>query len=98
MKRHHSDLTPAITIHPGELLKDEITVREMTQKELADRMGRPVQIVNMIINGKKGISEDTALDLEKAFAGELTADFWLRLDLNYRLNNARIKRQERKAS
>ena len=98
MKRHDSDLLPAIIIHPGELLKDEIEARGMTQKQLAEKMDRPVQVISLIINGKKGISEDTALDLEKAFDGELTAKFWLNLDLNYRLDLAYQRRQERKAS
>jgi HTH-type transcriptional regulator/antitoxin HigA len=98
MRRHDSDNTPAIAIHPGEILKDEIEARSMTQKGLAVKMGRPVQTINMIINGRKGISEDTALDLEKAFDGELTAEMWIQLDTNYRLDSARIRRQERKAS
>ena len=98
MRRHDSDLTPAMTIHPGEILKDEIEARGMTQRELAEKMARPVQVVNLIIHGRKGISEDTALDLEKAFDGELTAQMWLQLDANYRLDSARIRRQERKAS
>jgi len=98
MRRHDSDLTPAIAIHPGVILKDEIDARGMTQKELAEKMRRPVQVVNLIIHGRKGISEDTAIDLEQAFDGELTAEMWIQLDMNYRLDSARIRRQERKAS
>ena len=98
MKRHDSDLTPAMLIHPGELLKDELDARGMTQKELAEKMNRPVQVISLIINGRKGISEETALDLEKAFNGELSAEFWLNLDTQYRLDTARRKREYRKAS
>ena len=97
MARHDSDRVPAILIHPGEVLKEEIVARRMTQKELAEKMGRPMQIVSLIINGRKGISEETALDLEKAFGGELSAQFWINLDSSYRLDVARRKRQQRAA-
>ncbi|MHB9106377.1 MAG: HigA family addiction module antitoxin [Armatimonadota bacterium] len=71
--------------------------REMTQKELAEKIRRPQQTISLIINGRKGISEETAVDLEQAFDGELSAEFWLNLDSNYRLHRERQKRQERKA-
>jgi HTH-type transcriptional regulator/antitoxin HigA len=98
MKRYDSDAIPAMIIHPGELLKDEIDARGISQKELAEKMGRPTQVISLIVNGRKGISEETALDLEKDFNGELTADFWLNLDTHYRLDVARQRRQLRKAS
>ena len=96
MRRHDSNLAPAMAIHPGEILKDEIDARNMTQKVLAEKMGRPVQVVNLIIHGRKSISEETALDLEKAFDGEITAEMWVQLDANYRLDSARMRRLERK--
>ncbi|HEY3377659.1 MAG TPA: HigA family addiction module antitoxin [Armatimonadota bacterium] len=86
----HNDLVPSSPTHPGEVLKEEIEARGMTQKEVADLMGRPIQVINMIINGRKGISAETALGLEKAFP-EISATFWLQLDLRYRLNVARLK-------
>jgi len=98
MKLYDNIIAPAMAIHPGEILKDEIDARGMTQKVLAEKMGRPLQVINLIINGRKSISEDTALDLEKAFDGELTAEMWVQLDANYRLDSARLRRQERKAS
>jgi HTH-type transcriptional regulator/antitoxin HigA len=85
-------------VHPGEILKDELDARGMTQKELAEQTSRPQQTISLIINGRKGISEETAVDLEEAFGGELSAEFWINLDANYRLHRERIKRQERKAS
>jgi len=93
----HNNLLPATPTHPGEVLKDELDARGMTQTELANTIGRPLQTVNMIINGRKGISAETALDLEKAFP-EIPADFWLQLDMRFRLNSERLLRRERKAS
>lgn len=89
----HNHLTPAIAIHPGEVLKEEIEARGMTQKELAEKMGRSAQIVNMIINGRKGISAETAVNLEHAFP-EIPAEFWLNLDSAYRLDLVRIQQRD----
>ncbi len=88
-------LIPAIPIHPGEILADELGARGMTRKQLAEQINRPHQTINLIVNGRKGISEDTALDLETAF--DIPAEFWLQLDMLYRLDLARTRRQLRKA-
>jgi plasmid maintenance system antidote protein VapI len=43
---------------------EEIEARGISQKELARLMGRPVNAINEIINGKKAITAGTALQLE----------------------------------
>ena len=49
-------------IHPGEILWEEfLEPKEMTQQEMAKKMGVPVQRVNTLINGKRGITPETAL-------------------------------------
>ncbi|MHB9022913.1 MAG: HigA family addiction module antitoxin [Armatimonadota bacterium] len=93
MKHYDSDMIPAIAIHPGEILKEEIEARGMTLKELAEKMGCPVQVVSLIIRGRKGISAEIAADLAKALPG-ITADMWLRLDASYRLNLVRIRQRD----
>jgi addiction module HigA family antidote len=60
----------------------------MTQIELAKQMGRPPKVVSQIINGKKAITADTAIQLEKVIDG-VGALFWLRLEAQYRLTLAR---------
>jgi len=94
----HNNLLPALLIHPGEILKDELCARGMSQKALAAKTGRPSQTISLIINGRKGISEETAVDLEKAFDREISAEFWMNLETHYRLHIERLKRRERKAS
>ena len=93
----HNHLVPAEPTHPGEVLRDELAARDMTQTDLAQVVRRPLQTINMIVRGRKGISAETALDLEKAFP-EIPADFWLQLDMRYRLNVERLRRRERRAS
>ena len=94
--RTHNHLLPAYPIHPGEILKDMLEDREWTQTELAERMHRPLQLINGIINGRKGITADTALDLAEVF--DMSPEFWVNLESNYQLEMARLRRQERKAS
>jgi HTH-type transcriptional regulator/antitoxin HigA len=83
---------PDIAIPPGELLAEEIEVRGMTQKELATRMGRPVNAINEIVKGKKAITAETALQLE-AVMPEIPARFWLNLETDYQLTKAVINRR-----
>ena len=84
---------PDIAIPPGEYLAEEIEARGISQRELARRMGRPVNTINEIINGKKAITAETALQLE-ATIPEIPTRFWLRLETDYQLTRALIKRRQ----
>jgi HTH-type transcriptional regulator/antitoxin HigA len=79
--------------HPGKLLAEELEVRDMTQKQLAEAIGRPPQAISEIIRGKKAITAETALQLERAFG--TPAYLWLRLQADYDLGMARLAEQER---
>ena len=81
---------PDVAVPPGEYLEEEIEARGISQKELATRMGRPVNAINEIINGKKAITAETALQLE-AVMPEIPARFWLNLETDYQLTKALIK-------
>jgi addiction module HigA family antidote len=64
--------------HPGELLRGEfLEPLEMTQTELAGLIGVPFQRVNDLVNGRRGITTDTALRLAKLF--RTTPDLWLNM-------------------
>ncbi|NEP12648.1 MAG: HigA family addiction module antidote protein [Symploca sp. SIO2C1] len=64
--------------HPGSMLLEEfLKPLEMTQVELAEAIGVPLQRVNEIVNQKRGVSPETALRLGKYFG--ISADFWLGL-------------------
>ena len=84
---------PDIAIPPGEYLEEEIEARGISQKELASRMGRPVNAINEIINGKKAITAETALQLE-AVMPEIPARFWLNLETDYQLTKVLLKRRQ----
>lgn len=74
---------------PGDLLRAELVRRGLTQSALAEAVGRPVQVLNDVIRGKKGITAYTALDLEKALGIE--AQYWLHAQADYDLAQARAR-------
>jgi HTH-type transcriptional regulator/antitoxin HigA len=87
---------PDIAIPPGEYLLEEIEARGISQKELARRMGRPLNAINEIINGKKSITAETALQLEEVMP-EIPARFWLNLETDYQLTKALISKHAKVA-
>ena len=89
-----TDAYPDVAIPPGEYLAEEIAARDITQKELARRMGRPANTINEIINGKKAVTAETALQLEEVMP-EIPARFWLNLETDYQLTKALNKRRVR---
>ncbi len=78
---------PDVAIPPGELLAEELEARGMTQKDLAEQMGRPSQVISAIIQGKKAITAETALQLERVLG--ISAQLWAGLEADYRLILAR---------
>src|SRR5205809_630781 len=83
--KHQMDSNTPIA--PGEYLRDELAARHMTQTELARRMRRPPQVVNEIVNGKKTLTQDTALELERVL--DTPASVWVNLEAKYQLALAR---------
>lgn len=80
-----------IAIPPGETLLEVLESLNMTQKELAGRIGMSVKTINEIIKGKAPITAETALKLEIVL--DTPASFWINLESNYREALARIKAQ-----
>lgn len=77
---------------PGSTLRDLMEERALTQRELAHRLGRPVQAVNEILGGKKEITEETAIELERVL--QVPAQFWLVRESHYREYLARRRDAE----
>ena len=72
-----------VAFPPGDHIREEIEDRGWTQSDLARIMGRPVQVINELINGRKAITARTARELEAALGP--SAELWMNLETSYRL-------------
>lgn len=88
----NSKLRPYRPISPGEILKEELEARDWTQRDFAEIIGRPVQVVSEIISGKKAITPETAILFGEAFG--TSAELWLNLESSYRLDLLHQKQQK----
>ena len=81
------NLTPAIPTHPGEILKDEIEFRGISQRQLAEQMGVQYSVLNEILNKRRPLTEKTALLFEAALG--IDAEPLMRLQLKYNMQTVR---------
>lgn len=71
----------AAPTHPGEMLLEEfLRPLGMSQSAFAVRLGISFPRLNEIVRGKRSVTPDTALRLERVLG--IPADFWLRLQLD----------------
>lgn len=82
-----NNLTPFEPTHPGEILREELECRGITQTRLANEIGIKVSLLNELINGKRDFTIEYAMMLEAALGIE--ADFWINLQTGY--NKGRLQ-------
>jgi HTH-type transcriptional regulator/antitoxin HigA len=82
-------LRPARVPSPGHIIRRELEARGWSQNDLAEIMGRPPQAISQIVQGRKQVTAETALQLAAAFG--TSEEFWINLETRYRLHR---KRQE----
>lgn len=80
---------------PGKFILDSIIQKNLSQKEVATRMKISTTLLNLVIHGKRKITPDIAIRLEKVLG--IKAETWMRLqnlfDINQLLeNNNSIKK------
>lgn len=73
--------------HPGEVLKDEIEFRGITQRKLAEQMGISYKVLNDLLNGRRSLTTSTALMFEAAL--DVPADSLMQLQLKYNMHQAK---------
>lgn len=78
---------PAQAVSPGEIIAMELEERGWSQRDLAEIMGRPPQAISEIIRGTKQITPETAMELVQVFG--TSAEIWMNLEANYRLQITR---------
>jgi len=72
-------MTPVV--HPGRLLKRELSARTLSANRLALDLGVPSGRITDILNGRRSITADTAVRLGRYFCN--SAQFWLDLQSQY---------------
>lgn len=76
-----NNLSPFYQTHPGEVLKDEVEARGMSQKTLAENMGMSYKVLNDILNERRPVSVDSAMLFEAALG--IPAQTLLGLQIEY---------------
>ena len=76
-------------VHPGEILRDELDALGLSANALAKALGVSVNRITMILNGRRGVSADSALRLARYFG--TTPQLWLNLQTSWELRRAEIE-------
>ena len=74
-------------IHPGEVLKEELTEIGMSANAFAQALHVPANRISTILKGTRSITADTALRISHFFG--TTPEFWLNLQTAYDLKVVR---------
>ena len=77
-------------IHPGEILKEEIEYRGLSQGKLATQMGMSYKILNHILNERRPLTPTTAMLFEAALG--IDSGLLMRIQLDY---NMRVVKQDK---
>ena len=81
-----NDFVCARPVHPGEVLKDEIEYRGISQGKLAAQMGISYKMLNNILNERRPVTTQIALLFEAALG--LPADSLIRIQTDYNMQVA----------
>jgi HTH-type transcriptional regulator/antitoxin HigA len=83
------DMIPFEATHPGTVLWDEINARSISQKDFAHELGVLPTFLNEILKGKRAITADFAILLEKSLG--ISADYWMKFQSQYDIDKAKLK-------
>ncbi len=82
-----SDNEPFIPTHPGEIIKDEIEYRGISQRALAMQIGVSYTQLNEVLNGKRALNTEMALLIGAAL--DVDAELLLAMQTRYDMITAR---------
>lgn len=82
-----NNVEPFYLTHPGEVIKDELEHRGISQRRLATEIGVPVSQLNEILNAKRPLNAEIALLIEQALG--IDAEPLLSLQMKYNLLSAK---------
>ena len=76
-----NSITPFYPTHPGEVIKDEIEYRGISQRQLAKEIGVSSSLLNEVLNGKRPVNTHLALLIAAAL--DIDAEPLIRLQSKY---------------
>lgn len=82
-----NNLTPFEPTHPGELIRQELMERGLTQVKLASQLDISASLLNEVLKGKRGINTELALMMEAAL--DIPAEMLLNLQGAYNMQMAK---------
>ena len=74
-------------VHPGEIIKEEMESRHISQREFARQVNISYTALNELLNGKRSLSPSTALMFETAL--DIPADALMNIQTKYTMQVAR---------
>lgn len=79
-----------ITTHPGDVLKEELEARGISQKKFSELLAIPYTQLNEILNGKRPVTTDFALMVEAAL--DINPELLINMQTRYNMSVARQKK------
>lgn len=78
------------TTHPGDVLKEELEARGISQKKFAEVLSFPYTQLNEILNGKRPVTTDFALMMEASLG--INPEMLINMQTRYNMSVARQKK------
>lgn len=78
------------TTHPGDVLKEELEVRGISQKKFSEVLHIPYTQLNEILNGKRPVTTDFALMMEAALG--INPEMLINMQARYNMSVSRQKK------
>ena len=79
-----------ITTHPGDVLKEELESRNISQKKFSEVLGVPYTQLNEILNGKRSVTTDFALMVEAALG--INPELLVNMQTRYNMSLSKQKK------
>ncbi|MBQ0021886.1 MAG: HigA family addiction module antidote protein [Prevotellaceae bacterium] len=82
-----NDATPFVATHPGEIIKDELEFRRISQRQFAKEIGVSYSQLNEMLNKKRQLTPEMALLIEAVLG--VNAAPLLRIQMDYNLQQTK---------
>jgi len=82
-----NNIEPAYSTHPGEVLKEELEYRGISQRKFAAQIGVQYTLLNEIVNTKRAVNAPFAMLVEAALG--IDAEFWIKMQTRYTMQTAK---------